>query len=1192
MSLSSLAHRSLGRAGAAVAAAALLVVALTAGPVVAQDDVAPSAPSKLTATVVSSTTVTLSWNDPDDSSITGYMILRRDTKNQATGTFTTLQSKTGNAATTSYTDSAAEPGTKYAYRIKALNDNGTSEQSDYVNVTTPAVPYAPGNLTATAKSSTTVTLSWNDPQDSSITGYMILRRDTKNQAAGTFTTLQSKTGNAATTSYTDSAAESGTKYAYRIKAHNDNGASEQSNYVNVTTPAQTDNKGDDNGNEPRASVPAAPGGLNATPGDEQVTLSWDDPGDDTITKYQYRYGEFDGGSLILDWTDISGSGADTTTYTVTGLTNDTVYFLDVRAVNSAGNGALSHDTATPQPSAPAAPGGLNATAGDEQVTLTWDDPNDSTITKYQVRYRSSLTMSWGEWADISGSGATTTMHTVTGLLNGDLYTFEVRAVNAGGNGSSAQTSATPRIAAPVNLRATPGDGRVILNWDNPVDDTITGYRYRVSDDDGNTWSPSAAIPGSGATTTTHTVTDLDNGTEYTFEVVARETLSIGISARVKATPTPDTTAPQFGSAAVSGTSLRLVYDEPLDTNSVPAPGAYTVRAGGSTVSVSTVGISGNVVTLTLATAVLYDQSVRVSYSKPTTNPLQDIAGNDAAGLSNQTVTNNTPPPLPAAPANFEASPGDTRVSLSWDNPSNSTITKYQYRYKVTSSSSWSPNWTDIPGSGSATTAFAESSLTNDTDYTSEVRAVNSAGNGAASSNTATPVRTPDTTAPLLSSAAVNGTSLQLAYDEPLDTNSVPVPSAYTVRVGSSNVSVSTVEISGSVVTLTLATTAEDTDSVRVTYSVPTSNPVQDQSGNKAARLSNRSVTNNTPAPNAPGAPTGLTATAQGQNRIDLSWTAPASTGGSAITGYRIEVSEDGGSAWKDLVANTRNTVRTYAHTGLELGSTRHYRVSAINRGGTSAPSDTASATTDSRPFATLSARRTGYDSVPTQVGTQRIPRYEITIVFSQPVESVADKFLQDKVRSYLMNATMMSWGAVPDRERPVSGGPWLTTWRMEVIPHQPRNGGTTIITFRIPEGVVKDAAERLNRAATPFRIEVNNLPPADTNKPRVLIRSKNGTYILKTSPFTIEAVFNEGVTGFEQNDFRVSGGSVTSFKGVSGGTTYEAKITPSDTSRKQTIQISIPAGAAQDAAGNSSWEAGEIGFQYNPFPDEPDEPDE
>ena len=94
----------------------------------------------------------------------------------------------------------------------------------------------------------------------------------------------------------------------------------------------------------------------------------------------------------------------------------------------------------------------------------------------------------------------------------------------------------------------------------------------------------------------------------------------------------------------------------------------------------------------------------------------------------------------------------------------------------------------------------------------------------------------------------------------------------------------------------------------------------------------------------PGAPTALTATANGQSQIDLAWTAPADTGGSAITGYKIEVSPDG-SSWSDLVAATASTATTYAHTGLTAVTTRHYRVSAINAVGTSDPSGSDDATT-------------------------------------------------------------------------------------------------------------------------------------------------------------------------------------------------------------------------------------------------------
>ena len=94
------------------------------------------------------------------------------------------------------------------------------------------------------------------------------------------------------------------------------------------------------------------------------------------------------------------------------------------------------------------------------------------------------------------------------------------------------------------------------------------------------------------------------------------------------------------------------------------------------------------------------------------------------------------------------------------------------------------------------------------------------------------------------------------------------------------------------------------------------------------------------------APTGLTATAMGLDRIDLSWTAPTDDGGSAIIGYRIESSADGSTGWTDLVADTDSTDTTYSHTGLMPNTTRHYRVSAINGEGTSEPSGTANATTD------------------------------------------------------------------------------------------------------------------------------------------------------------------------------------------------------------------------------------------------------
>ena len=94
---------------------------------------------------------------------------------------------------------------------------------------------------------------------------------------------------------------------------------------------------------------------------------------------QRRHNHTDGGT---GFNDIHNSDQDTTTYTIADLANGTTYTLAVRAVNATGDGTASIVSATPA-STPAAPTNLSATPGDGQVELTWDDPSDDTITKYQ-----------------------------------------------------------------------------------------------------------------------------------------------------------------------------------------------------------------------------------------------------------------------------------------------------------------------------------------------------------------------------------------------------------------------------------------------------------------------------------------------------------------------------------------------------------------------------------------------------------------------------------------------------------------------------------------------------------------------------------------------------------------------------------------------------------------------------------------
>ena len=163
----------------------------------------------------------------------------------------------------------------------------------------------------------------------------------------------------------------------------------------------------------------------------------------------------------------------------------------------------------------------------------------------------------------------------------------------------------------------------------------------------------------------------------------------------------------------------------------------------------------------------------------------------------------------------------------------------------------------------------------------------------------------------------------------------------TVTADNMNITINQALLDGTVLQLGSRTFTVDTDSATNTIG----QEQWDIRGNPLSWTAGQHVTASLKFPTAPDQPTGLTATANGATQIDLAWVAPADNGGATISGYRIEVSADAGTTWTNLLANTGTTSVTYSHTGLTRGSTRHYRVSAINANGTGAASDPTSATT-------------------------------------------------------------------------------------------------------------------------------------------------------------------------------------------------------------------------------------------------------
>ena len=294
-----------------------------------------------------------------------------------------------------------------------------------------------------------------------------------------------------------------------------------------------------------------------------VTATRSDGGDSaTVAWTPYGGGDFDYYRVIVcDDTQYDGSSCsgtvfrsdaiydvnDTGPVKVAGLDVGTGYGVILQVWRRTGGALKLHATLPPLATPPAAPTGLTAAAGIGSITLSWNDPDDSTITGYEYQLNHTATSTgnfsgWGDWIAIPDSGASTTAYTLTGLESGKEYRFHVRAVNAGGAGTAAPNAypwyvaATPQAppalpplatppAAPTGLTAAAGIGSIALSWNDPDDSTITGYEYQLNHTATSTgnfsgWGDWIAIPDSGASTTAYTLTGLESGKEYRFHVRA------------------------------------------------------------------------------------------------------------------------------------------------------------------------------------------------------------------------------------------------------------------------------------------------------------------------------------------------------------------------------------------------------------------------------------------------------------------------------------------------------------------------------------------------------------------------------------------------------------------------------------------------------------------------------------------------
>jgi chitodextrinase len=201
-----------------------------------QDTTLPTAPAGLTATVASPTQINLAWTaSTDNVAVTGYKVER------CTGAGCSTFAQVATPSGTTFNDTGLTASTAYSYRVRANDAAGNnSSYSNTASATTQAStdttpPTAPGNLTATATSSSQINLAWTASTDNvAVTGYKVER--CAGAGCSTFSQIATPSG----TTFNDTGLTASTAYSYRVRANDAAGNnSSYSNTASATTQAAT-----------------------------------------------------------------------------------------------------------------------------------------------------------------------------------------------------------------------------------------------------------------------------------------------------------------------------------------------------------------------------------------------------------------------------------------------------------------------------------------------------------------------------------------------------------------------------------------------------------------------------------------------------------------------------------------------------------------------------------------------------------------------------------------------------------------------------------------------------------------------------------------------------------------------------------------------------------------------------------------
>ena len=546
--------------------------------------------------------------------------------------------------------------------------------------------------------------------------------------------------------------------------------------------------------------------------------------------------------------------------------------------STAGAGALTADPAPSEPcslppvqvpvraavTAPTPMFQLKAFPDDKQVRLTWQSLTSGSLATgkaFAIYDWPAQDSSKAARVDTASGGD----YLVKDLTNGTTYCFVIvrgRLPYVVSNMVSATPAARP--GAPIELTAKSGNSQVTLSWTAPASDggsQVSGYNVF----EGTTADLSGSAPVTSVTGTAVTRAGLINGTTYYFKVAAVNTAGQGLpSAAVSAVPVTVPGAPTGLTATRGNAQVVLSWAGPASDGGSPVTG-YDLYVG------TTADLSRNApvarVTGTVVTVTNLINGTRYYFRLTAVNRVGE-------GLPSNEVS-AVPLTVPGAPTGLTATPGNSRVTLSWAAPASGGAAISSYLI-FAGTRPGGENRTPVNGSLVTATSYTATGLTNGTTYYFRVIAVNAAGQG-----------------PL--SAEAPATLLRIIPTS-------PPPSTSTSGTPTSGTPTSGTPTSGT------PTSGATTPSV-----TPATSP-----GTTAPKVT---------------APTGLAATA-GDTQVHLSWTAPASDGGPVIS-YKVYLASHPGVQESAAIGTSKSTDATVA--GLTNGTLYYFMVAAVNATGNESP---------------------------------------------------------------------------------------------------------------------------------------------------------------------------------------------------------------------------------------------------------------